>query len=96
MTSIYVYIFLTPTTPQDGKPYIAYLCAGLSNPEDPRNKGYTVISQTKFRSLDDMKFYDDKCTAHQQLKALVKDLGPEEPPLTVYFDGTPLVDQTHA
>lgn len=43
-----------------------------------------------------MKFYDDKCTAHQQLKALVKDLGPEEPPLTVYFDGTPLVDQTHA
>ncbi|KAJ4386474.1 hypothetical protein N0V93_009371 [Gnomoniopsis smithogilvyi] len=81
---------------KDGKPYIAYLCAGLSNPEDPRNKGYTVISQTKFRSIDDMKFYDEACTAHQELKALVKGLGPEEPPLTVYFDGTPLVDQTQA
>ncbi|KAJ4404472.1 hypothetical protein N0V82_010489 [Gnomoniopsis sp. IMI 355080] len=81
---------------KDGKPYIAYLCAGLSNPEDPRNKGYTVISQTKFKSMDDMKFYDEACTAHQELKALVKGLGPEEPPLTVYFDGAPLVDQTHA
>lgn len=85
-----------PPQKQDGKPYIAYLCAGLSDPADPRHKGYTVIAQSKFKTLDDMKFYDEQCTAHQALKALVKGLGPEEPPLTVYFDGAPLVDLTHA
>lgn len=73
-----------------------YLCAGLANPADPRHKGYTVVSQSKFRSMDDMKFYDEQCVAHQELKAVVRSLGPEEPPLTVYFEGEPLVDQTHA
>lgn len=81
---------------QDGKPYIVYLCAGLANPEDPRHKGYTVVSQTKFKNLEDMKFYDEQCTAHQELKTLVKGLGPDGPPLTVYFDGEPLIDLTSA
>lgn len=72
------------------------MCAGLTDPEDPRHKGYTVISQTKFKSLDDMKFYDTACAAHAELKAVAKSLGPEEPPLTVYFESTPLVDETHA
>ncbi|CAN8100301.1 unnamed protein product [Discula destructiva] len=81
---------------KDGKPYIVYLCAGLSNPDDPRHKGYTVISQSKFRTMEDMKFYDESCVAHQELKAVVKGLGVEEPPLSVYFEGAPLVDETHA
>lgn len=73
------------------------MCAGLSNSDDAaRAKGYTVVAQTKFRSLDDMKFYDEQCTAHQELKTLVKGLQPEEPPLTVYFDATPLIDLTNA
>lgn len=85
------------TSRQNGKPYIAYLCAGLSNPDDAaRAKGYTVVAQTKFNSLDDMKFYDEQCAAHQELKTLLRGLRPEEPPLTVYFDGAPLVDHTHA
>ncbi|KAF3765016.1 hypothetical protein M406DRAFT_331330 [Cryphonectria parasitica EP155] len=78
-----------------GKPYIAYLCAGRSNREDPRNKGYTLVAHTKFRTMEDMRFYDNECEAHQELKALVKGLGVEAP-LTVYFDGTPIVDLTHA
>lgn len=43
-----------------------------------------------------MKFYDETCPAHQELKALVKGLGVVEPPTTVYFDDAPLVDETHA
>lgn len=43
-----------------------------------------------------MKFYDEACEAHAELKATVKGLGPEEPPLTVYFEGTPQLDLTHA
>lgn len=43
-----------------------------------------------------MKFYDEQCAAHQELKTFVKSLGPEEPPLSVYFDGAPLVDLTNA
>lgn len=79
---------------QDGKPYIVYMCAGLTDPNDPRHKGYTVISQSKFKSLEDMKFYDESCEAHKELKMAVKSLA-EELPLTVWFEGAPLVDKTH-
>ncbi|ROW13681.1 hypothetical protein VPNG_04579 [Cytospora leucostoma] len=80
---------------KDGKPYIAYLSAGIAQ-EDARNKGYTVVAQSKFFSQEDQKFYDESCTAHQELKATVKTLKPEEPPLTVYFEGEPAIDLTKA
>ncbi|PSR88570.1 hypothetical protein BD289DRAFT_432095 [Coniella lustricola] len=80
---------------KDGKPYIAYLCAGLSNPEDVRHKGYTLVAHSKFRSFEDMKFYDEQCAAHAALKKTVRELSPEEPPLTVYFEGQPGLDETH-
>lgn len=85
-----------PEPLQDGKPYIVYLGAGLANPEDPRTKGYTVIAESKFKTIEDMKFYDDGCAAHQELRTVVKGLGPAEPPMTVYFEGTPVLDLTHA
>lgn len=43
-----------------------------------------------------MKFYDEACVAHLALKETVKALGPEEPPLSVYFEETPIIDLTHA
>ena len=76
---------------QDGKPYILYMCAGLvTDPE--RAKGFTVVGKTEFASMDDMKFYDFECPAHQNLKALAGSLGLSEPPHTVFFEGTPLLN----
>lgn len=80
---------------KDGKPYIAYMCAGIAQ-DDARAKGYTIVAQSKFHSLEDMKFYEDSCPAHEQLKVTAKGLGPLEPPLTVYFDGAPAIDLTKA
>lgn len=82
--------------PQDGKPYIVYLSAGVADPSDPRTKGYTVISQAKFKTLEDMKFYDEACEAHKALKLTAQGLKPSEPPTMVYFEGTAQVDLTHA
>lgn len=70
------------------------MCAGTSDPADSRHKGYTVVLQTKFRTLEDMKYFDEQCAAHQELKNVVKAVKPE-PPLVVFFEGTPLVDETH-
>lgn len=80
---------------QDGKPYIAYLCAGIAQ-DEARAKGYTIVAQSKFHSLEDMKFYDESCLAHQELKATAKGLGPLEPPLTVYVEAAPTIDLTKA
>jgi hypothetical protein len=69
--------------PQDGKPYILSLVAGQAH-EDQRSQGYTVAAKSEFSTLDDMKYYDDGCEAHQTLKAGAKSLGVEEV-MTVYF-----------
>lgn len=57
--------------------------------EDPRSKGFTVVSQTEFASLEDMRYYDDGCEAHAALKAVAKGLGIVGGPdgvMTVYFE----------
>lgn len=61
------------------------LSAGLTL-EDPRSKGYTVVAEAEFSSLDDMRFYDDECAAHGALKKKAAALGLTEPPLTIYFE----------
>lgn len=43
-----------------------------------------------------MKFYDEQCAAHSELKSLLKELKPEGRPLVVYFEATPLLDLIHA
>lgn len=52
--------------------------------DDPRSQGYTLVSKTEFASLEDLKFYDDECAAHGELKGLVGQL-KHEGILTVYF-----------
>jgi hypothetical protein len=51
-----------------------------------------VVSKTEFASMDDMKYYDDKCEAHAALKAFAKEnLTIEGGPsgvLTVFFEAT--------
>ncbi|KAF5130732.1 hypothetical protein E5D57_007076 [Metarhizium anisopliae] len=68
---------------QDGKPYILSLAVGVAE-EDPRAQGYTVVCKTEFASMDDLKYYDESCAAHKNLKATAKELGVEGI-MTVFF-----------
>jgi hypothetical protein len=56
---------------QDGRPYI--LSVEANRPvNDPRTQGFNVLAQTTFSSLEDVKYYDEKCEAHASLKAFSK------------------------
>ncbi|KAH7157526.1 hypothetical protein B0J13DRAFT_581656 [Dactylonectria estremocensis] len=68
---------------RDGKPYILSMVVGPAE-DDARAQGYTLVSKTEFASMDDMKFYDDACTAHNDLKTFVKTLAVDGV-LTVFF-----------
>ncbi|KAM7209659.1 hypothetical protein V8F20_000062 [Naviculisporaceae sp. PSN 640] len=70
---------------KNGKAYILRLSAGIAQ-EDPRSKGYTVVAETEFSSLEDMKYYDTECAAHGALKKKASTLGITEPPLIIYFE----------
>ncbi|KAH8885677.1 hypothetical protein GQ53DRAFT_828710 [Thozetella sp. PMI_491] len=76
---------------KDGKPYILYMAAGPVI-GDPRNKGYTLVAKSEFANLEDLKFYDEACAAHGALKKVVGTFGMQEPPLTVYFEGSPVIN----
>ena len=78
---------------QDGKPYIPFICAGVAM-DDPRTKGYTIVAKTEFWSLEDLQYYDKECEAHAALKKTAATLGLAEPPLTVYFEGSPTINFT--
>lgn len=79
-----LYKTLSQTAKKDGSPYILSLDAGPAH-EDVRSQGYTLVAKSEFKSLEDMKFYDEGCEAHQVLKAGAKDLGVEGI-MTVYFN----------
>ncbi|TFB00690.1 hypothetical protein CCMA1212_007131 [Trichoderma ghanense] len=77
------YQILRENNRKDGKPYILSIAAGPAEP-DQRSQGYTFVAKSEFASLDDMKFYDAECPAHQALKKTALTLGVEGV-LTVYF-----------
>lgn len=69
---------------KDGKPYILEI-NGYQPIPDARNQGYNFVSMSKFKDLEDMKFYDKECPAHGALKAL--NVGKVDPPvMTTYFE----------
>ncbi|OAQ67032.1 stress responsive alpha-beta barrel [Pochonia chlamydosporia 170] len=80
---IEAYKTVDATNQKDGKPYILSLAVGVAE-EDPRSQGYTVVCKTEFASMEDLKYYDDSCAAHQALKATAKGLAVEGI-MTVYF-----------
>lgn len=67
------------------------MSAGAAH-NDPRSKGYTVVAQSSFYSLDDMKYYDETDPSHQELKKIARESGLAEPPLTVYVESAPVID----
>ncbi|CZT50962.1 related to stress responsive A/B barrel domain protein [Rhynchosporium secalis] len=79
-----LYKTLSETARKDNKPYIVSLQAGPAH-DDVRSQGYTLIAKSEFKTLEDMKFYDESCEAHGVLKAGAKRLGVEGV-MTVYFN----------
>ncbi|KAL7913513.1 hypothetical protein GGI35DRAFT_212158 [Trichoderma velutinum] len=68
---------------KDGQPYILSMAAGPAEP-DQRSQGFTFVAKSEFASLEDMKYYDEECVAHQALKKAAGTLGVEGV-MTVYF-----------
>lgn len=58
---------------KDGKPYIRSVEAGVPY-VDARNQGYTIAVLSKFDSIEDFRYYDEKCEAHNALKSVAKTL----------------------
>ncbi|KFA62698.1 hypothetical protein S40285_05539 [Stachybotrys chlorohalonatus IBT 40285] len=77
------YKILGQTHEKDGKPYILSLIVGPTE-EDQRNQGYTLVCKTEFASLEDLKYYDDECKAHLEIKKVVRGLSVDGI-LTVFF-----------
>jgi hypothetical protein len=78
------YKVLSSTHERNGKPYILSLYAGPAE-EDQRSQGFNFVCKTEFASMDDMKFYDEECAAHQGIKNIFKTLTVDGVPMTVYF-----------
>ncbi|KAK7190740.1 hypothetical protein DPSP01_006652 [Paraphaeosphaeria sporulosa] len=72
---------------KDGKPYLLSVTAGPTF-EDPRSQGFNFAAISKFKSKEDMAYYDEECAAHAALKAFAKGV-IQGPPQVVYLeDGT--------
>lgn len=67
---------------KDGKPYIISATVGPTF-DDVRNQGYTLAALSVFASVEDMKYYDDECAAHGELKKVAKTL--HKGAMMVYF-----------
>lgn len=70
---------------QDGKPYILDIQA-YKTISDQRNQGYSIVAWTKFKDLEDMKYYDSECATHKKLKQSTVGM-VEVPPLTMFMEG---------
>ncbi|KAK1990136.1 stress responsive A/B barrel domain-containing protein [Colletotrichum falcatum] len=79
------YKVLQSAQKKDGKPYILSLVVGHAA-DDPRAQGFTVVSKSEFASLEDMKYYDEDCAAHAELKAYVKANLAVTGFMSVYFE----------
>ncbi|OCL10765.1 hypothetical protein AOQ84DRAFT_208966 [Glonium stellatum] len=77
------YAALKETATKDGNQYIIMAKASRTY-NDPRNKGFNFGARTVFASLEDMKYYDETCDAHKEIKATLK--GKVEDIMTVYMD----------
>ncbi|KPM41948.1 hypothetical protein AK830_g4621 [Neonectria ditissima] len=77
-----IYRTLPARAIKDGKPYIISAAVGPTF-DDVRNQGYTLAALSVFASLEDMKYYDNECAAHGELKKVAKTL--HQGAMMVYF-----------
>jgi len=78
------YKTLSRSAVKDGKPYILSLQAGPVF-DDARSAGFTFVAKSEFKTVEDMKYYDNDCEAHKALKLNAKTLGVEGM-MMVYYD----------
>lgn len=52
--------------------------------DDPRSQGYTLVSKSEFASMEDMRYFENECPAHGEVRSLIKALTVDGI-LTVYF-----------
>lgn len=79
-----LYSTLSKTAVKNGEPYILSLEAGPAH-EDARSQGYSFVAKSEFKTIEDMRFYDNECVAHQVLKFGTKPLGVEGV-MTIYYE----------
>ncbi|CZT16746.1 uncharacterized protein RCC_02581 [Ramularia collo-cygni] len=54
---------------QDGEKYIvSNVARRVLNTTSPLSEGFTIASQSVFKSREDHDFYDQECPAHKELK----------------------------
>ena len=68
---------------QDGRPYIRSVSAGPAE-DDPRSKGFNFAAVSVFDSLADMRYYDNGCAAHVELRTFARSVS--EGAMVVYFE----------
>lgn len=70
---------------QDGKRY--FVTDPRCGPalQEERAKGYNFVAQTVFKSREDMRYYDEDCTAHQALKAKLQGKTAGPPMVVCYW-----------
>ncbi|KAK2743834.1 hypothetical protein FQN55_007054 [Onygenales sp. PD_40] len=56
---------------KDGTPYILSILAGPTK-DDHRRQGYTLAIVSGFACEEDMKYYDEGCAAHAEIKKLAR------------------------
>ncbi|KAI6834152.1 hypothetical protein KC340_g12087 [Hortaea werneckii] len=78
------YTTVKQTQQRDGKPYILSVRAHRTL-DDPRSQGYNFIANATFANMEDVKYYDEHCEAHQKLKAFAKDK-VAGPPLVLHVE----------
>ncbi|UKZ95375.1 uncharacterized protein TrAFT101_010220 [Trichoderma asperellum] len=78
-----LYRTVRDTSTKDGKPYILNMAVGACEP-DQRSQGFDFAARFEFASLEDMRYYDDVCPAHQALKAAARGLEVNGL-MTIYF-----------
>lgn len=77
-----IYRTLPTRALKDGKPYILSATVGPTY-DDARNQGYTLAIISTFASVEDMKYYDNDCAAHAELKGVAKTM--HQGVMMVYF-----------
>ncbi|KAL4937759.1 hypothetical protein BDV06DRAFT_226661 [Aspergillus oleicola] len=69
---------------KDGAPYILSMQAGRAE-GSVREQGYTFVTKSVFKSMDDMRYYEKDCPAHNEYREFLRKNAPAEGLQTVYF-----------
>lgn len=50
-----------------------------------KDQGYTCVTKSVFKSMEDMEYYSTKCEAHEAFKVYLKENAPVEGLMSVFF-----------